>query len=128
MLVELDDTMRLNIVQQLFNDMFPFLKIEFFEQDVKVNGNVAARRHISNTNRKLGEFRHRHSNNSNVGFRPEMTVNELEKSFAHLYHLQTQVFRKSGKIWLETTITDGWSLDEQNRQGEIITAQMGINK
>jgi hypothetical protein len=34
MLVELDDTMRLNIVQQLFNDMFPFLKIEFFEQEI----------------------------------------------------------------------------------------------
>jgi hypothetical protein len=32
-----------------------------------------------------------------------------------------QVFRKSGKVWLETTVTDGWTLEEQNLQGEALS-------
>jgi hypothetical protein len=56
-----------------------------------------------------------------------MKVTDLEKEFNSLYKLQTQVFRKSGNIWLEATITDGWTLEEQNNQGEIITSQL-INK
>ena len=28
--------------------------------------------------------------------------------------LSAQVFRKSGKIWLETTFTDSWTLKKQN--------------
>lgn len=49
---------------------------------------------------------------------PDMTVTDLEQSFNTIYGLGVQVFRKSGKIWLETTVTDGWTLEEQNRQGE----------
>jgi hypothetical protein len=57
-----------------------------------------------------------------------MTVSELEKSFTEIYGLYTQVFRKSGNIWLVTTITDNWTLNEQNQQGEIITKQLGDRK
>jgi hypothetical protein len=32
-----------------------------------------------------------------------------------------QVLRKSGKAWLEATITDGWTLEEQNIQGEDLS-------
>jgi hypothetical protein len=32
-----------------------------------------------------------------------------------------QVYRKSGKIWLETTVTDSWTLEEQNKQGESLS-------
>jgi hypothetical protein len=31
--------------------------------------------------------------------------------------LSVQVFRKSGKSWLETTFTDGWTLKKQNQEG-----------
>jgi hypothetical protein len=47
-----------------------------------------------------------------------MTVEELEKSFLVKFGLNVQVFRKSGKSWLETTITDKWTLEKQNTQGE----------
>jgi hypothetical protein len=56
-----------------------------------------------------------------------MKVIELEAMFTNYYALKTQVFRKSGKIWLETTVTDAWTLEEQNSQGETITAQMNAS-
>lgn len=44
------------------------------------------------------------------------TVVELERLFKNRYGLNAQVFRKSGKVWLQTTTTDEWTLDEQNHE------------
>ena len=52
---------------------------------------------------------------------PEMTVDELERGFDELYGLSVQVFRKSGKVWLETSVTDAWTLAKQNAQGEELS-------
>lgn len=38
---------------------------------------------------------------------------ELERRFA----LHAQVFRRSNNLWLQTTSTDDWSLETQNRKG-----------
>jgi len=50
-----------------------------------------------------------------------MTVAEMEERFRDIYGLGVQVFRKSGTIWLETTVTDGWTLEDQNKQGEALS-------
>jgi hypothetical protein len=46
---------------------------------------------------------------------PEMTVAELE-SLLRTHGIFAQVFRKSGELWLETTRTDGWSLERVNNE------------
>lgn len=115
--------MNIAAVQQLFNELFPFLKIEFFERENKaIPGSL--RKRIHNTSKKLADFIIAQDAAQELSIHPEMTVTELEKAFTKVYKLHTQVFRKSGNIWLETTITDGWTLEEQNNQGEMITAQM----
>ena len=48
---------------------------------------------------------------------PAMTVAEFEKRFQVEFGLNAQVFRKSGKVWLETTITDNLTLQSQNALG-----------
>ena len=52
--------------------------------------------------------------------------NELEKIFKDQFGLAVQVFRKSGNLWLETTMTDNWTLQQQNNHGKEISA--GNNK
>ena len=54
----------------------------------------------------------------------KMTVTEIEKSFNRFYGLNTQILRKSGNIWLGTTVTDNWTLEEQNKQGESLSTQI----
>ncbi len=120
----LENNMSIAIVQQLFNEQFPFLKIEFFEKDSKFNGNIAAKKYINNSTKKLIDFKLPQIEGYPIIIHSEMTVTELEKAFTKVYKLQTQVFRKSGNIWLETTITDGWTLEDQNAQGQIITEQI----
>ena len=50
-----------------------------------------------------------------------MKVSELEKLFKDKFKLAVQVFRKSGNLWLETTMTDNWSLLQQNNHGREIS-------
>ena len=50
-----------------------------------------------------------------------LKVSELEKYFRENFLLDVQVFRRSGNLWLETTITDKWTLERQNTHGREIT-------
>ena len=75
---------------------------------------------MKSSSRTLGECRTIH-NKGSITIGPEMTVDELEQRFMDVYGLSIQVFRKSGKVWLETTITDGWTLEKQNEQGRELS-------
>lgn len=44
---------------------------------------------------------------------PQMTVAQLEAALLD-HGIFAQVFRKSGDLWLETTQTDGWTLERVN--------------
>jgi hypothetical protein len=121
MKIILKDNMSIATVQQLFNDLFPFLKIEFFEKEYKHSHTISTKKRVSSTIKKLFDFKINHTTPSDICIHANMKVTDLEKEFNSLYKLQTQVFRKSGNIWLEATITDGWTLEEQNNHGEIIT-------
>ena len=44
---------------------------------------------------------------------PTTTVKQLEQIFENEYSLHVQVFRKSGRTWLETSVTDDLTLEEQ---------------
>ena len=68
----------------------------------------------------IGECRKIHKNDS-IAITPRMKVIELEKIFLDDYGLAVQVFRESGRVWLETTMTDDWTLAEQNQQGEALS-------
>ena len=57
---------------------------------------------------------------NNLTIKPDLTVSQLEQNFKNIYGIGIQVLRKSGNVWLETSFTDGWTLKEQNHQGEIL--------
>lgn len=56
----------------------------------------------------------------------EMTVHELESIFLNELGLYIQVFRKSGRVWLETTATDSWSLQKQNTEGQELSNDTAV--
>ena len=50
-----------------------------------------------------------------------MTVAELESLFNNEYGIKINVSRKAGKSWIETNITNNWTLEKQNEQGQILS-------
>ena len=106
-------------VQADFNHWFPYLKLEFFlgqKHPTKTIPMLKADCRIGDVTYGLQE--------GNIQLSDAMTVIELEEIFNDRFGLHIQVFRKSGNTWLETTMTDKWTLKLQNDHGREISAAL----
>ncbi|MBL7890259.1 MAG: hypothetical protein JNL24_11940 [Bacteroidia bacterium] len=110
----ISDNKTIKNLQDEFNKLFPFLKIEFFSRS-HGKGEASPKSMIRNNSKTLGECRKIHSNGS-LKISAKQKVSELEQMLQEHFGLSAQVFRKSGKVWLETTSTDDWTLAKQNEQ------------
>ena len=119
MKLDINDQRKISTIQEEFNTVFPYLKLEFFFNKNNPRG-ILSKGYIKQYNKPLHECR-TVQNKKQIVITPEMTVINLEQSFREVYGLVVEVFRKSGKVWLETTVTDGWTLEEQNTQGEALS-------
>ena len=93
-------------IQQEFNALYPFLKIELTnkKQPIKlVTGDKFA-----------GTDQH-------IDITGTRTVAQLENDFLRYLELPIQVFRRGGNMWIETSLTDDWTLDQQNKEGELFS-------
>jgi hypothetical protein len=101
-------------VQQDFNKAYPFLKIEFYK-------NIEpgfSRKHLQHsTNIKAAGLK----TEGHLEIADKMTVGQLENTFKEKFGLSVQVSRKSGILWLETTMTDNWTLKQQNDHGRELS-------
>ncbi|MGZ5245898.1 MAG: hypothetical protein ACXWV5_02340 [Flavitalea sp.] len=120
MKLEINSERLIREIQHDFNNAFPFLKIEFFANGNGSKHSSAAKKRIA-SGMKINETG-RNTNFGSVELSDTMTVTELEKIFKEQFGLTIQVFRKSGNIWLETTMTDNWTLKQQNEHGKEISA------
>ncbi len=114
-------------IQKDFNNVFPFLKLEFFNNRSFSTSDFQAQQIIPH-NRKVGDSQLTKTE-GDIKIDEEMKVNELEKIFKEQFNLAVQVFRKSGTMWLETTMTDSWTLQQQNNHGmELSTVRNNNDK
>jgi YHS domain-containing protein len=122
MKITINDQRKIFAIQEEFNIMFPYLKLEFFSKSHKLGG-TSGDKLVKHNSKTLGECRTIH-NKGKITITPNMTVVDLEERFKDVYGLGVQIFRKSGKVWLETTVTDGWTLEEQNIQGKTLSINL----
>ena len=107
-------------IQQDFNRMFPFLKIEFLNH--KSIAAPKSAKQIIPANKTIGDSQ-RSVTDGALEIDGNMKVQELEKLFHDQFSLAVQVFRKSGPVWLETTMTDNWTLQQQNKHGSELSTE-----
>lgn len=122
MQLRLEGNMMVRQLQEVFTQAFPFLKIEFFK---KGPGTLQQRHTLQNviaSEKKFNEIPQFRECADILEIGENMSVQELESLFDTCFGLAVQVFRKSGKLWLETTVTDTWSLKRQNDHGQEISA------
>lgn len=123
MKIDIEDSKTLLEIQQEFSGIFPYLKIEFFSKPHSV-GKGTEKKFMRSGQEKLNEVAAR-VNGKTLDIDPEMSVAELERTFDEKFGLHVQVFRRSGKLWLETTATDDWTLNYQNEQGRELSGSVG---
>ncbi len=104
-------------IQMEFHRLFPFLKIEFYNTPHS-KGEASRKENRLDASKTLRECRWIHQMGT-LEYNPKSTVAELEQAFHEVFGLSVQVFRRSEDNWLQTTITDSWTLEEQNSEGML---------
>lgn len=123
----IQNNIRLGELQQQFNALFPYLRLEFFYPSSNPELLFSKENMVKDKNITLGEIRAI----DEPGFIRVLryhTVNKLERTFNDEYGLYTQVFRKSGDQWLETTSTDNWTLAKQNKTGKEKQTELFVDR
>jgi len=116
--MKINNSKPLKDVQKEFNQAFPFLKIEFFKTPHQ-EGISSDETDILNPELTLGEVNSK-IKNGEIPLEGKMKVGTFEKLWETEFGLFIQVYRKSHGKWLQTWVTDIWTLDEQNNRGKIM--------
>lgn len=113
--LKIDSRKKISTIKEEFNAAFPFLRLEFFNHKHRIK-NASPKRDLILKDIPLNEFKTgKHPNYIEIS--DEMQVQTLEQMIQDEFGISMQVFRKSGKSWLETSVTDDWTLRRQNDEG-----------
>jgi len=108
-------------VQDEFTRTYPFLKIDFSKG--KDLGRLSRSGTLSDTPSPVSDEDEVVRDVAQkllwqeLGLCDEMKINEVEVLLQYQFGLPAQVLRKSGKLWLETSMTQHWTLRQQNEHG-----------
>jgi len=126
MQLNISEELLLSEIQHEFNRHYPFLKLVFFNAKRFARKLFTSSQVIPAT-KKINEIQ-TGTPAGVITIANEMKVGELEEIFKNQFNLTVQVFRKSGNLWLETTMTDNWTLLQQNKHGsELSTSENTSN-
>mgnify|MGYP003563826774 CR=1 FL=1 len=98
-----------------FHSLFPYLRIEFYSGHHEAGEGSPKEKQLDSdltVEQVSGK-----ALNEDYNILPSITVSELEAYFDENLGISAQVFRRSGNLWMQTTATDHWTLEEQNRKG-----------
>jgi len=117
-------------VQNEFSRTYPFLRIDFSRgrgekrvvsgreaEVITVSGQVSPERALQGVQNDEVQEKARQLLWDEFGVKDDMKVSELEVLLQYEFGIPGQVLRKSGNLWLETRMTQHWTLREQNDHG-----------
>ena len=103
------NALTVGVVQQRFSQIWPFLKLEFYNQ-IELNGIRITKRLESD---------HPLKTSARPAISTDSTVSQVKAALAEATGFAVRVFRKAGSLWIETSLTDDWSLQRQNEEGQL---------
>lgn len=102
-------------IQHNFSEQYPFLKLQFYRNPHQP-GEASSRREQLSASLPIEEVTMFHTGGK-IDIGQDKTVAEVEADFLHRLGLCVQIMRKAGNIWITTTDTDQWTLQQQNDKG-----------
>jgi hypothetical protein len=105
MKLHIDDKRSFQYVQYEFGERYPFLKIDFLRPCIRDEKPLLRKQRVEGT----------------INIEGRRTVDQIVKDFEEVFGFSMIVLRRSGKVWIETSLTTDWTLEQQNREGENIS-------
>ncbi len=103
-------------VKEAFHQLVPFMKIEFFHHS-HAQGEGSPKTDMIEGNVQIADLIKGHDHGT-IEFDQSTLVYELEAKLQDYFGLNVQIFRKSGKLWLESTVSDNWTLEKVKQESE----------
>jgi hypothetical protein len=117
-MIEIHDNRKISEIEEHFSFVYPFLKLVFLNK--RTGKKLSNDTNYIAGKTTIGMYRKKPVNTANTITR-QNTVADLEAIILEQYDLFVQVLRKSGKAWLETSVTGEWTLGKQNNEGEQLS-------
>lgn len=112
------DHLSLHEMNEQFTKLYPFLKLQFYANNVNPELNKEEPGElIKKYSMSLHDLIHAKVN-SVINMSPDVTVKSFEQKWFDEAGVWCQVFRKSGNVWLQTTVTDDMTLSGVNEFGQ----------
>ena len=108
-------------LQNAFTAAYPHLKLQFFSKAHGESKGSFAKFLIHDRSTLLSAL-NPELRTSSISIAPDTITWALEKNFEEALLLHVQVFRQSGSIWLETSVSDHLTLAEQEAKGAKSTS------
>jgi len=116
-------------VQGQFTALYPFLKIDILRLSkgrgapLAKAGTPSSRMERSSLEGRIGHFT-RNQLPVTLNMNGQRTVFQVVNDFECVLGIPVVILRRSGQLWIGTSLTADWTLEQQNREGEFLT-QMG---
>ena len=110
-------------IKKIFTTRYPYLKIELYKNS---SNGYNAKKEALPYNFVLDKYIHP-PGTTIININHDVTVGELEHQFEDI-GFAAEVFRKSGNVWIETSLTDNWTLQQQNAEAEEISKHFNGEK
>lgn len=104
-------------IQIVMTRHYPYLRFEFYKFGPFLNG-VGGMKKISLTT-MLKDLA-LNKDNISIEIKGDKKIAELKSDFEK-FGLMIIPYRKSGNLWIKTTLTQDWSLSAQNEAGKILS-------
>ncbi len=113
--ISIDDKCSVKEIQQEFSKHYPYLKIEFFRKAPQKSHAFRSADSIpGSTNLRFIRSNHKAGK---ISAASKIKVAQLKQILEDEFGLHSKIFRKSGSVWIETSLTNEWTLEMQNREG-----------
>lgn len=116
----INEDSRIIDIQQAFNKQYPYLKIEFSKKEQSL---PSSKKINASPQSKIKDLTFV-TVSTKINIAENCTVAELVADFTNRIGVVAQLFRKSGNIWNVISLTDSWTLENQNKAGEFISIEM----
>jgi deoxyhypusine synthase len=106
-------------VQKSFQQVYSHLSLQFFKKTVNEEQESSAKKFFT-PEQAFGKVVPL-KKEGDITLSSTMTVSQLIEEFSNTYGIYAQVLRKSANLWLEITLTNNWTLQQQNDHGREIS-------
>jgi hypothetical protein len=123
MVLYIDNETQVKTLQEKFNSLYRFLQLHFIKT-LQEDGKPLKRIVKATTEQKVNEITNKLTPGM-ISINENSTVAEVLDDF-HAHGVIAQVYRKSGTLWVETSLTEDWTLERQNTEALMISATQDI--